>query len=67
LNSGRRLVAVKRDAELGKPAPMDQILLMARFGQLKLQPTQKQMEDARAEQFRLEERERRPARRGLLD
>jgi hypothetical protein len=40
---------------------------MAPFGQLKLQPTQKQMEDARTEQFRLEERERRLARRGLLD
>ena len=56
------LVAVKRDAELGKPAPMDWILLMAQFGQLKAEPTQKQMEDARADRFRLEERERRPGR-----
>lgn len=50
------LVGVKRDAELGKPAPMDWILLMARFGQLKPQPTQKQREDVRAERFRPEER-----------
>lgn len=31
------LVAVKRDTDLGKPGPMDWILLMARFGQLKPQ------------------------------
>jgi len=54
-------------SDLGKPAPMDWILLMARFGQLKPQPTQKQMEDARAERFRLEERERRLARARAVD
>jgi hypothetical protein len=61
------LVAVKRDTELGKAAPMDWILLMARFGQLKPQPTQQQMEDARAERFRLEERDRRLARARAVD
>jgi len=61
------LVAVRRDSDLGKPGPMDWILLMARFGQLKSQLTQKQMEDARAERFRLEERERRLARVRSVD
>jgi hypothetical protein len=61
------LVAVKRDTDLGKPGPMDWILLMARFGQLKPQATQKQMEEARAERFRLEERERRLARALAVD
>jgi hypothetical protein len=61
------LVAVKRDTDLGKPGPMDWILLMARFGQLRPQPTLKQMEDARAEQFRLEERERRLRRAQAVD
>jgi len=41
------LVAVKRDAELGRTAPLDWILLMTRFDQLKPQPTQKQMDNAR--------------------
>jgi hypothetical protein len=61
------LVAVKRDADLGKPGPLDWILLMALFGRLKPQPTQKQMEDARAERFKLEERARRLARARVVD